>query len=108
MIVVTNRIKTKLGFAEKMAPLFTKSGVLQTFEGFSKVEVLITQKLTEYDELNVNMYWDNMEHFMKWKNSDAFKEAHKGSGTPEGDSPILGSQIVVSKVASVLESPSEK
>ncbi|EKN71666.1 heme-degrading monooxygenase IsdG [Neobacillus bataviensis LMG 21833] len=27
MIIVTNRIKTKLGFAAKMAPMFTRTGV---------------------------------------------------------------------------------
>lgn len=108
MIVVTNRIKTKVGFAQKMAPAFTRSSALQQMEGFVKVEVLITQNLTEHDELNVNMYWENEESFMKWRNSDAFKEAHKrpepGSKEAQQESPILGSQIVVAEVASVMES----
>jgi heme oxygenase (staphylobilin-producing) len=103
MIVVTNRIKTKLGMAEKMAPGFTKPGALQEMKGFVKVEVLVTKNLTEHDELNVNMYWETTEDFMQWKNSDAFKESHKGSGAPGQESPILGSQIIVAEVASVLE-----
>ena len=49
MIIVTNRIKTKPGFAEKMAPNFTKPSALQEMEGFIKVEVAITQGPTEYD-----------------------------------------------------------
>lgn len=102
MIVVTNKIKMKPGFAEKMAPMFTRPGKLQEMKGFNKVEVLATQNLTDYDELNVNMYWDDMDSFQTWKNSDAFKEAHKGSNTGE-DSPILGSEIIITKVASVLE-----
>jgi len=103
MIIVTNRIKMKLGFAEKMAPMFTKPGALQKMNGFVKVEVLITKNLTEYDELNVNMYWNTMEDFTAWKNSDAFKEAHRGSGNSGQESPILGSEIIISEVASTLE-----
>ncbi|HWK23665.1 MAG TPA: heme oxygenase [Ureibacillus sp.] len=103
MIIVTNRIKTKLGFAEKMAPGFTRPGALQEMKGFVKVEVLITKNLTEYDELNVNMYWNTMEDFTNWRNSDAFKEAHKRPANGGQESPILGSEIIISEVASTLE-----
>ncbi|WP_284036993.1 heme oxygenase [Neobacillus sp. 114] len=104
MIIVTNRIKTKLGFAAKMAPMFTRPGALQTMNGFVKVEVLITKNLSDYDELNVNMYWNTMEDFTAWKYSDAFKEAHSGPTNSEQESPILGSEIIISEVASTLES----
>lgn len=103
MIIVTNKIKMKLGFAEKMAPMFTRPGALQQMEGFVKVEVLVTKNLTEYDELNVNMYWNTMEDFTRWKNSDAFREAHSGPGSSSEGSPILGSEIIISEVASTLE-----
>lgn len=104
MIIVTNRIQTKLGFAEKMAPMFTRPGALQEMKGFVKVEVLITKNLSEYDELNVNMYWETMEDFAEWKNSPAFKEAHKGPANGGQDSPILESKIIIFEVASTLES----
>ena len=103
MIIVTNRIKMKLGFAEKMAPMFTRPGTLQKMNGFVKVEALITKNLSEYDELNVNMYWNTMEDFTEWKNSDAFKESHKGPANDGQDSPILESAIIISEVASTLE-----
>ncbi|MNI12179.1 Heme-degrading monooxygenase [compost metagenome] len=104
MIVVTNRIKTKAGFASKMAPGFTKPGALQSMPGFIKVEVLATQNSSEHDELNVNMYWEDQQYFTQWRNSDAFKAAHAGSNSSAGgESPILGSEIIISEVASVLE-----
>lgn len=103
MIIVTNRIKMKSGFAEKMAPMFTKPGALQQMNGFVKVEVWITKNLTEHDELNVNMYWNTMEDFTHWRNSDAFKESHSRSGTSGEESPMLGSEIIISEVASTLE-----
>lgn len=103
MIIVTNKIKTKLGFAEKMAPMFTRPGDLQKMDGFVKVEVLITKNLTEYDELNVNMYWDTLEDFTRWRKSDVFKEAHRGPENSEEVSPILGSEIIISELASTLD-----
>ena len=112
MYIVTNKIKTKLGFAEKMAPNFTKPGPLQQMQGFVKVEVTITQNLTEYDELNVNMYWEELENFHAWKNSDAFKESHKrpnqDSSAEKQESPLLGSELVISKVASSIEASPNK
>ncbi|ULO07643.1 heme oxygenase [Paenibacillus sp. 19GGS1-52] len=107
MIVVTNRIKVKKGMGAVMAPGFTAPGPLNSSEGFVKVEVLLTQNLTEYDELNVNMYWATMDSFTAWRNSDAFKSAHKrpepGSEEAKKESPILGSEIITYEVASVKE-----
>lgn len=107
MYIVTNRIKMKPGFAEKMAPNFTRPGALQEMEGFHKVEVTITQNLEEYDELNVNMYWETLENFEAWKTSDAFKQSHKRPEPSEGEekkeSPMLGSELVITKIASVIE-----
>lgn len=75
MIIVTNRIQVKPGFAARMAPNFTKPGPLQQFEGFHKVEVLISTDDPTYDEMSVNMYWESKEHFQAWRNSDAFAAA---------------------------------
>lgn len=105
MITVTNRIQVKKGFAEKMAPKFVQPGPLQQFEGFQKVEVLISTQFEEYDEMSVVMYWDSKESFAKWRESDAFKESHKRpSGGPgeQGESPMLGSLIVVAEVAAAI------
>lgn len=102
MITVTNRIKVKKGFAQKMAPKFVQPGPLQQFEGFQKVEVLISTQFEDYDEMSVVMYWDSMEHFAVWRESDAFKESHKrpaGGQEEAGESPMLGSQIVIAEVA---------
>ncbi|WP_379971329.1 heme oxygenase [Ectobacillus sp. sgz5001026] len=107
MYIVTNRIKVKKGFAERMAPNFTRPGVLETFEGFLKVEVAVCKDFEEYDEMSVNMYWDTLEHFRVWRESDAFKAAHsrpaKDSGSTQAESPLLGSQIVIAEVVAALQ-----
>ncbi len=104
MIIVTNRIQVKPGFAARMAPNFTKPGPLQQFEGFHKVEVLISTDDPTYDEMSVNMYWESKEHFQAWRNSDAFAAAHQrpnsGSEGEKADSPIIGSKMVVAELAS--------
>lgn len=86
-----------------MAPSFTASGSLDTTEGLVKVEDLLTQNITDYDELNVNMYCESIEHFTAWKNSDSFKTTHKhpetGSEAPQMESPVLGSELITYEVA---------
>ncbi|MDQ0271850.1 heme oxygenase [Cytobacillus purgationiresistens] len=112
MYIVTNRIKMKPGFAERMAPNFTKPGPLQEMKGFVKVETAITQNLTDYDELSVNMYWEDLDSFEAWKNSDIFKHAHQrpdpAPGEEKKESPMISSQIVVAKVATTVEAITSK
>lgn len=104
MIIVTNRIRTKPGFAERMAPAFAKPGPLQSMEGFIKVEVSVRRNVSDHDEMNVSMYWKSIENFEAWKNSDAFREAHQGArGGDQGESPMLGSEIVIAEVVASVE-----
>ncbi|GEK32941.1 heme oxygenase [Kurthia sibirica] len=107
MFVVTNRIKVKKGFAERLAPNFTKGETLKNFTGFVKTEVAISKDFEEYDEMSVNMYWESLDGFHEWKNSDAFKNAHKRPEPKEGEtpkeSPMLGSKIVISEIVSSTE-----
>lgn len=100
MYTVTNRINVKKGMAKMMAPNFVKPGPLQEFEGFVKVEVLVAEQFEQHDEMSVVMYWETLAGFEAWRESDAFKQAHK---RPEGDepnpnSPVLGSQIVIAEL----------
>lgn len=94
MIIVCNRIRVKKGFGSKMAPMFTKPGPLQQFNGFHKVEVLVAE-LDDHDEMNVNMYWEDEASFQVWRDSDAFKQAHRRpEGAEPADSPVLGSTLL--------------
>ena len=102
MITVTNRIFVKKGMGKKMAPAFVQPGPLQQFEGFEKVEVLVSEQFEEHDEMNVVMYWDSKENFEAWRSSDAFKAAHKrpeGADEPNPNAPVISSQIIISEVA---------
>ncbi|WP_323703944.1 heme oxygenase [Mammaliicoccus sp. Dog046] len=106
MYIVTNRIKMKSGYAEKLAPMFTKGGALQEMKGFIKVETWNIQGIDENDELHVNMWWETLEDFDVWKNSDAFKQAHQRGGDSnkeKGESPMLGSELVIAKVETTVD-----
>lgn len=105
MISVTNRIRVKKGMGEQLAPMFAKPGPLQQFEGFEKVEVHVSTQFEEYDEMQVMMYWQNEEGFQAWRESDAFKQAHKRpeNGEQDSNSPVIGSTIVVAKVAAAID-----
>ncbi|TDM13006.1 heme oxygenase [Macrococcus bovicus] len=105
MFVVSNRIKMKTGFAEKMAPRFTQGGGIEDLKGFVKTEVLAVQGNPEHDELHVNTYWETLEDFEAWKTSDAFKKAHQRPSQSQGESPMLGSELVIYELKSQLERP---
>ena len=112
MIVVTNRIEVKKGFGKKMAPNFTRPTGLENFKGFVKVEVLVAENEAS-DEMSVNMFWESIEDFQVWRNSDEFKAAHKRDDKAEkaphahddaqAESPIIGSKLVIAEVAASLE-----
>ena len=90
-----------------MAPAFTANSDLKDFEGFIKTEVAIARDFEEYDEMSVNMFWETLEGFKAWRESDAFKAAHKRPEAKEGEapkeSPLLGSKIVIAEVVSSTE-----
>lgn len=85
-----------------MAPAFTSGKDLLEFDGFKKVEVHVSTQFEDYDEMQVMMYWDTKEQFEVWRNSDAFKNAHKGGGGDSEHSPVISSQIVIAEVLAEL------
>lgn len=106
MITVTNRFLVKKGFAHKMAPLFTSDTTLLNWEGFNKVEVNVCSEQEEHDEMNVMMFWDTVEQFQAWRESDDFKNLHrrerignKGNGD---SSPIITNRVVISEITATL------
>lgn len=103
MYTVANRILVKKGMGHKMAPAFTSGRELTEFEGFEKVEVGVSSQNEEHDELNVVMYWDTLENFQVWKESDAFKKSHSRGGQGHGESPVISSELVISEIVSTLE-----
>lgn len=103
MFVVTNRITVKKGFAEKMAPRFTKGGKIETLQGFHKIEVWKVARDHESEDMYVNTWWETEKDFEAWTKSDAFKEAHQNRDkTSSESSPVISSEIVKATVLSTL------
>ncbi|MFJ7667326.1 heme oxygenase [Lysinibacillus sp. NPDC097195] len=107
MITVTNRFLVKKGFAHKMAPLFTSDKNLLNWDGFTKVEVNICSEPEDHDEMNVMMFWDTIEQFKAWRESDDFMKLHRRERISDKDnsesSPIIGNRVVISEIAATLE-----
>ncbi|POZ57321.1 Heme oxygenase (staphylobilin-producing) 1 [Lysinibacillus sphaericus] len=106
MITVTNRFLLKKGFAHKMAPLFTTDKTLLNWEGFHKVEVNICSEPENHDEMNVMMFWDTIEQFEAWRESDDFIKLHRRERIANKEnsesSPIISNRIVISEIAASL------
>ena len=56
-----------------MAPLFISGKYLLNWEGFNKVEVNVCSEPEDHDEMNVMMFWDTVEQFKAWRESEDFK-----------------------------------
>ncbi|WP_415427051.1 heme oxygenase [Staphylococcus borealis] len=103
MFVVTNRITVQKGFAEKMAPRFTKGGKIEALQGFHKIEVWKVERDKDSEDMYVNTWWETEKDFEAWTKSDAFKEAHQNRGKTSAEtSPVINSEIVKANVLATL------
>ncbi|WP_077706659.1 heme oxygenase [Virgibacillus dokdonensis] len=80
MYIVTNTTKIKKNQGHKLIERFNKVGHIESMQGFLGLEVLITDKLNDYDEVNIVTRWDSESSFKKWIKSDDFKKAHTHDG----------------------------
>jgi heme oxygenase (staphylobilin-producing) len=89
MIVATNTIRIKSGYADQVAERFKNPQGVKHAPGFVKMELLKTA-LDDHDELKVCTTWESREAFEGWVNSDAFKQAH-AHARPGGGGAAAGS-----------------
>lgn len=80
MYIVTNTTKIKKDEGYKLVNRFDKTGKVESMEGFLGLEVMLTDKLKEHDEVSVVTRWEDEAAFKNWVQSDAFKEAHSHKG----------------------------
>lgn len=80
MITVMNRITVKPEYAEAFEERFrSRAGLVDQMPGFVRNEVLRPTK--PGDPYIVLTYWESMEAFQGWTESDAFKQGHARSGS---------------------------
>lgn len=85
MIIVTNTSKITKDNGERLINRFDKIGKVEEFAGFLGLEVLLTNNLSDYDEVTVSTRWESKQAFDAWTKSDAFRESHSKDrgGRPE-------------------------
>ncbi|GLX71055.1 antibiotic biosynthesis monooxygenase [Paenibacillus glycanilyticus] len=108
MIVVTNTIKVRKGHGEEVAERFQKTKGIEQTIGFVRMEVMLTEGLTDYDELKVSTTWEDKASFEGWVNSDSFRQAHAHRGSKpaesgkgqenEGERIMLGSHLTTHRI----------
>ncbi len=80
MISVANRIYVHPDYAEAFEERFrTRSGLVDQMPGFVRNQIL--KPTAEGDPYVVLTYWESLEHFQAWVESDAFRKGHGRSGT---------------------------
>ncbi|KQO09594.1 heme oxygenase [Paenibacillus sp. Leaf72] len=84
MIIVTNASHITKGNAHKLIERFDRVGDVEKAEGFLGLEVLLTEKTKDYEEVSIVTRWNTKDDFQAWTRSDAFREAHsRRGGTPD-------------------------
>ena len=106
MFVVCNRIPVAKGHEAEFEKLFLERDdsqsqhPLRSFPGFIRNDILRPTKEEPYIVLT---YWDSLEHFEAWTNSESFREAHRGRGRAEifaGQPNLEIHEVIKSVVAS--------
>lgn len=81
MIVVANRFEVAEGYEEAFVERFSSSeGGVADQPGFVRFELLTPVKADTHVAMT---YWESMEAFEAWTESESFREAHSNS-PPEG------------------------
>ncbi len=80
MYIVTNITKINKGEGYKLVNRFDKVGKIESMDGFLGLEVLMTEKLDDHDEVSIVTRWDSEAAFSNWTKTDAFKESHRHKG----------------------------
>jgi len=79
MIIVANRIPVNPEYADAFEGRFEeRAGLVDGMDGFISYNLL--RPLQEGQPYIVMTYWQTMEHFVAWTESDAFKQGHAKSG----------------------------
>jgi len=91
MIVVSNRIPVAEGHEEAFAERFQgRAGLVEGHNGFVRLEILKPTEVAMHGRTMgrcayhcVLTYWDSVENFVAWTESNDFNKAHSDRPPPE-------------------------
>lgn len=76
MFVVERQIIVLKEYTSKYVNRFLAKGVVDSFEGFVKREILLDESKKE-DVIKVLIYWKDKESFVNWHKSPEHMQGHK-------------------------------
>tara|TARA_B100001029_G_C14906905_1_gene364176 strand:+ start:116 stop:418 length:303 start_codon:yes stop_codon:yes gene_type:complete len=85
MYIAMNRFKIVSGKEDEFEAIWkNRDSHLKDVKGFVKFNLLKSKTYDEYTLFASHSVWDSAEHFVNWTKSDAFRLAHKNSGSAKG------------------------
>lgn len=80
MFLISRLLKIEKGKSEQLYSKYLKEGIVDKFDGFIKLDVLLNTKNKEYDRLVVNVYWEDRDAFLRFERSPEHINSHKNQG----------------------------
>ncbi len=91
MIVVSNRVPVASGHEQAFAERFRgRAGLVEGHKGFVRLDILKPTEVAMHGRVMgrceyhvILTYWDRVEDFVAWTESDDFRKAHSAQAPPE-------------------------
>ncbi|WP_301107891.1 antibiotic biosynthesis monooxygenase [Sporosarcina sp.] len=88
-----NTIFVEKGKGEQITARFEKAKAVHTFEGFIRMEVLLSEDAEDRDEVKVCTTWEDRKYFDNWLHSRENEKSHNAKSPSAEKSPILGNEL---------------
>ncbi|MGX2961155.1 antibiotic biosynthesis monooxygenase [Peribacillus sp. JNUCC 23] len=107
MFVITNTLKVKKGFEEKVLARFDRLGGIEETPGFILLNVFKTRGTKDYDEFTIFSKWASKEAHDQWTKTESFRKSHSGERSEYILDFSLGFYDVVAEKVGTNKSPQD-
>ena len=101
MWIVMNQLDVEKGKASAVTARFETTKGIESMDGFIRMQVLTDTANEAIDRVIIMTTWRDAESFENWRESNAYKRAHKkrDDGTSEVKPIVLGNTVTQYEVA---------
>ncbi|WP_214795946.1 MULTISPECIES: antibiotic biosynthesis monooxygenase [unclassified Exiguobacterium] len=101
MWIVMNKLDVEKGKVDAVKARFETTKGIEAMDGFVRMQVLTDTSDAAMDHVVIMTTWRDAESFENWRDSNAYKHAHKkrDDGTSEVKPIVLGNTVTQYEVA---------
>lgn len=101
MWIVMNKLDVEKGKADAVTARFKTTKGIESMDGFERMQVLCDTSDETMDHVIIMTTWRDAESFENWRESNAYKHAHKkrDDGTSDVKPVVLGNTVTQYEVA---------